>query len=111
MTLGYLEDQPTRAEVDAIPGIVALEFGANWCGYCRAARPKIDKALASAGELTHIQAADGKGIPLGRSFGIKLWPTVVVLKDGVEVARTIRPGSAADVTAALQQASTEGSNE
>ncbi|MNW17665.1 hypothetical protein D3C71_2169300 [compost metagenome] len=44
---------------------------------------------------------DGPGKPLGRSYRIKLWPTLVVLKDGQEVARVVRPTDAAAIAAAL----------
>lgn len=44
---------------------------------------------------------DGSGRRLGRSFGVKLWPTLVFLKDGAEVARLVRPQSAAEVADAL----------
>lgn len=104
MSLGYLEDQPTREAVDAMPGDVALEFGANWCGICRAAKPDLDAALRDLPEVTRIKAADGKGVPLGRSFGIKLWPTLVLLRDGEEVGRVVRPTSRADVDDALARA-------
>jgi len=36
---------------------------------------------------------DGPGRPLGRSFRVKLWPTLVFLKDGRELARVTRPAN------------------
>jgi thioredoxin 1 len=42
---------------------------------------------------------DGKGRPLGRSFRVKLWPTLVYLDKGVEVGRVVRPNSAEDIEA------------
>lgn len=99
--LGYSEQQPSRAEVDALTGVVALQFGTNWCGYCLAARRVIEPVLSSHPELTRIKAEDGRGRPLGRSFGIKLWPTIVFLRDGVEVGRVVRPTSQDAVAAAL----------
>ena len=68
-----------------------LEFGAEWCGYCEAAQPLIASALQRYGDVRHIKVADGKGRPLGRSFGVKLWPTFIFLRDGHEVARAVRP--------------------
>ena len=32
-------------------------------------------------------AADASGRPLGRSFKVKLWPTLVFLRDGREIER------------------------
>lgn len=104
MSLGYLDDQPTREEIDATKGLVALEFGQNWCGYCRAGSPIISEALADRPDVERIMAADGKGLPLGRSFGIKLWPTMVLLRDGEEVGRVTRPTSRLDVEAVLDRA-------
>jgi thioredoxin 1 len=44
---------------------------------------------------------DGSGRPLGRSFGVKLWPTLIFLADGREVARLVRPGDIDAVGQAL----------
>jgi thioredoxin 1 len=104
MSAPYETAQPERSAVDAMPGTVMLDFGANWCGYCRAAEPLIDEALAGSGQVRHLKVEDGPGRPLGRSFRIKLWPTVVVLKDGQEVARVVRPVSSDEVRVALAQA-------
>jgi thioredoxin 1 len=101
MTKPYETAQPERSAIDARPGVVALDFGTNWCGYCRAAEPHIERALAGQPGVQHIKVEDGPGRPLGRSFKIKLWPTVVVLKDGQEVARVVRPADADEVRNAL----------
>lgn len=90
----YTENAPTRDEVNALSGATVIEFGTNWCGYCAAAQPHISKAMAGHPGLRHLKIEDGKGRPLGRSFQVKLWPTLIFMKDGVEVARVVRPGSA-----------------
>lgn len=101
MTRPYEESQPARGEVDALPGAVVLDFGTNWCGWCARAEPLIREALAAHPEVRHIKAEDGPGRPLGRSFGVKLWPTLVLLKDGQELGRVTRPGGSDDVRALL----------
>jgi thioredoxin 1 len=82
----YLEDEPPRADVDRLPGATMLEFGTPWCGYCISIRPLVQP-----------------GRPLGRSFGIRLWPTLVFLRDGREVARLVRPRDPAALGHALQK--------
>jgi thioredoxin 1 len=96
--------EPTRDEVDAWPGVTVLEFGASWCGICQAARPSIDRALAAAPGVRHVWIEDGKGKRLGRSFGVTLWPTLVVLRDGAEIARAVRPRGDAELRALLAHA-------
>jgi thioredoxin 1 len=100
----YSSDEPPRADVDGMPGSTVLEFGANWCGICQSAQRTIGEAVAAQAArapLRHLRIEDGRGRPLGRSFGIKLWPTLVMLQDGREVARVVRPGSAREIADAL----------
>ena len=99
-----MNDEPTRADVDASTGPLVLEFGTEWCGFCRAARPLVAEAFADHPGVPHVTVEDGPGRPLGRSFRVKLWPTLVFLKDGKEVARTVRPDSAEEVRAGLRAA-------
>ena len=104
MSTDYHTSQPERTAIDASAGIVALDFGTDWCGFCKAAAPAIEAALAGQAAVRHVKVEDGPGRPLGRSFRVKLWPTVIVLKDGRELARVVRPSNSGEVLAALQAA-------
>ena len=104
----YGADAPERGGVDAMPGPVVLEFGTNWCGHCQAAQPAIREVLGAHPDVRHIKVEDGRGRPLGRSFGVKLWPTLVFLRDGEEQARLVRPTSAAPVREALRSIDPRG---
>jgi thioredoxin 1 len=83
--------EPTRDEVNRMPGPVLLEFGATWCGYCQALQPHLDTLLERFPQVRYVWVEDGKGKPLGRSFRVKLWPTLVFLRDGEVVKQVSRP--------------------
>jgi thioredoxin 1 len=89
--------EPARDEVDALTGATVIEFGAAWCGVCRATQPAIAAALAQHPAVRHLRIEDGPGRPLGRSFGVKLWPTPVFLRDGRATARHARPRDAVTI--------------
>ncbi|APV50248.1 thiol reductase thioredoxin [Betaproteobacteria bacterium GR16-43] len=95
--------EPTRAEIAALAGPTLLEFGTSWCGHCARARPMIHEALEDHPDVRHVRIEDGKGYPLGRSYQVTLWPTLVFLKDGKEIARLVRPGDVRDIEDALER--------
>lgn len=84
----------TREEVTSFEGALLLEFGAEWCGYCRALAPVVEELARDFPDVTHVKIEDGPGKPLGRSFQVKLWPTLVFLKEGVVRKIAVRPDRA-----------------
>jgi len=101
MSTNWQASEPTRAEIDAASGPVLLEFGSPTCGHCRAAQPLIEQVLAEHAPVRHLKVVDGPGQALGRSFKVKLWPTLVFLRDGREVARLVRPRELAALREAM----------
>src|SRR5688500_18414464 len=90
-TAEYRDDEPTRDEIDQTTGLLLLEFGASWCGHCQALTPAIEEVLRNHAQVRHMRIADGRGKPLGRSFRVKLWPTLVLLRDGEVISQLVRP--------------------
>jgi thioredoxin 1 len=99
----YATIEPSRAEIDLLDEPIVIEFGTPWCGYCRAAQPHVAAALADHPRVRHIKIADASGRPLGRSFAVKLWPTLVFLSHGKEAARVVRPANSNVIRQALAQ--------
>lgn len=103
MSEAYNAVEPERSEIDALQGPTVIEFGTEWCGYCRAVQPIIKPLFAQHSQMKHFKIEDGPGRPLGRSFGIKSWPTFIFLRDGKELARLVRPTNPAVIRDALEQ--------
>ena len=104
--MNYLAEinAPHREQLDAMRGLVLLEFGTDWCGHCQAAQAPISEALSAQPGWTHIKVEDGPGRKLGRSFRVKLWPTLVLLQDGQELGRVVRPTRTEEIAALLANA-------
>ena len=91
----YSTNAPTLTELEALQDFVFLEFGSPNCGHCQAARASISATINRSNQR-HIKVLDGKGKLLGRQFKVKLWPTLILLEQGKELARVVRPTSEAD---------------
>jgi thioredoxin 1 len=101
MTSKYSTTAPERTDIDALREPAVVEFGTDWCGYCQAAQPLIAAAFAPHSNVKHLKFEDGSGRPLGRSFRVKLWPTLIFMKDGQEVARVVRPNNVDEIEKAF----------
>ncbi len=102
-TSHYSDDAPYPEEIAQLKGRAILEFGTNWCPICAGAQPAIREVLEPLPDLPHIKIEDGPGRRLGRSFGVKLWPTLIFLNDGQEVSRIVRPTSSGEIRKAVSQ--------
>lgn len=103
MSDDYAQPEPGRGEIDALPAATLLEFGSPYCGHCQRAQTLIAEALSSAQGLRHIKIFDGPGRALGRSFRVKLWPSLILVVDGAEIGRVVRPQDVASIRELLAQ--------
>lgn len=98
----YSEEEITKEQLTDIEGNAVLEFGTPWCSHCKAARPLLEEVLNDYSDVPHIKVLDGKGKSLGRTYQVKLWPTLIYLQDGKEVARLVRPDSVSEIRDMLE---------
>jgi thioredoxin 1 len=98
-----LASELIREDIDQLKGPVLIEFGTHWCGYCQAAQPMISSALVNYPDTQHIKIEDAKGNSLGRSYSVRLWPTLIFLKDGTEMKRVVRPSDCYQIKVALNE--------
>lgn len=103
MTQPFSVEQPARDDIDRLNGPTLLQFGTDWCGHCQAAQPLVAQALKDFPGVRHLMVEDGSGRALGRSFAVKLWPTLVFLRDGREAGRLVRPVASAPIREQLER--------
>lgn len=78
------------AEIEALDGVVVVDFWAEWCGPCKMLAPTYEAVAEKlASVATFCKANVDEGRDLAMEYGVSAIPTVVVLKDGGEVARKV----------------------
>ncbi|WP_332899420.1 thioredoxin family protein [Haladaptatus sp. CMSO5] len=89
------ESYPSTVETFAALGdeLTIRVWGGDWCGDCRNQLPDFAAAMAAAGvpeENIHEYPVDNdKNGELTEEYGIEYIPTIVVERDGEEVARFV----------------------
>lgn len=68
---------------------VLLDFWASWCGPCRMVSPIVDQIADENPDIKVCKVNVDEQNELASSFGVMSIPTLVALKDGKEITRTI----------------------
>ena len=77
-------------EVVAKPGLLVIDFWATWCGPCRILSPVVDELAAEyEGRATIAKCNVDDCEEIAAQFGVRNIPTLVFVKDGAVVDRTV----------------------
>ena len=83
-----LTDETFDAKVAS--GAFLIDFYADWCGPCRMMAPVLDEVDAEYGDKLTVAKVDvDANQRVAAKFQITSIPTLIVLKDGQEVARSV----------------------
>ena len=74
-----------------------VEFWAPWCGYCRRIGPAFDKIAEERTDLTVGKVNIDEFPQLAEAYGIDVIPTLLVFKDGKDVASVVAPKSKSEI--------------
>lgn len=108
MKTRYSAEAPARDELDRLAGPTLVEFGTDWCGHCQAAQPLLAEVFGDYPEVGHSLTWNERPRRRPGPSSTFRWPTFVFLRDGREVARVVRPGSASVLEEAFESLVGEG---
>jgi thioredoxin 1 len=78
----------TLADFSRIERPSVIECWAAWCSPCRQMRPAIDKAAAKYSAQVNLLSLDVEENPdMARTLGVRSIPTLIVMRQGNEIAR------------------------
>ncbi len=69
--------------------IVVVDFMAEWCGPCRALGPVLDSLVKTRPDVELVKVDIDESAELAERFQVRSVPTLVLMKDGQEVGRTV----------------------
>lgn len=81
---------------------VLLDFYATWCGPCRMVSPIVDEIADERTDLVVGKINVDEEPELAQEFGVVSIPTLVVMKNGVEVSRRMGAAPKAQLLAWLE---------
>jgi thioredoxin 1 len=86
----HLTEATFDTEVAVHPGVLMVDFWAEWCAPCRAIAPVLDELARDSGGqvgLAKVNVDESPG--LAARYGIRSIPTILFMKDGKVVDQVI----------------------
>ncbi len=82
---------------------VVVDFWAGWCGPCRMMAPHFETAARELRDIRFVKVDSDASPKASAQYGIRSIPTLILFKNGTEVARQSGAMQAAELTRWLQR--------
>ena len=97
----YLDDDDFDAKTAT--GIVLVDFYTDWCSPCEMMEPDVEKIATRFKDKATVAKVNAEiARKTAERFGVNIYPTLVILKDGVEVARDVGLKNEAQIASLLK---------
>jgi thioredoxin 1 len=79
------------AAIQHTPGLVLVDFYAQWCGPCKAIAPKLDDLAKNYAEegLTIFKVDVEEVSSAGETYGVQMMPTFLLFRGGEQVQKVV----------------------
>lgn len=102
MAIVHANDETFHNEInDSKP--VLVDFYADWCGPCKMLMPILESIDEDRTNVKIVKVNVDEAENISRSFGVMSIPTLIVFKDGKEVAKTVGLASKNDIMDMINQ--------
>lgn len=89
MSVIHITNENFESEVLGSEKPVLLDFWASWCGPCKALSPVIDQIAEERSDIKVVKAEVDENRELARKFRVMSVPTLLVIKNGETVSRSL----------------------
>ena len=86
---------------EAMSGLVLIDFYAVWCGPCKMLSPIVDELSEEMPDVKFFKVDVDENEELVEMFGIEAMPTLLILKDGKVVNKSVGFKPKANIKALL----------
>ena len=104
MALTHLTTDTFDQAVNAGDTLVVVDFFATWCGPCKMLAPAVEKAAQEHPEVHFYKVDIDEDMNLANRFGIASVPTLLYIKRGQVVNKTVGLISPAELEKAISAA-------